>query len=67
MSRKCSFGSPYDGTSDFTVHAREVPALLCEGMDEKTMARTLNVSDNTVRNHARVAAAVDATNEGPLR
>ena len=43
------------GLNDLTTRERDVLALICQGMDDKTMARTLNVSSNTVRNHiARV-------------
>jgi DNA-binding CsgD family transcriptional regulator/PAS domain-containing protein len=34
-----------------TAREREVLALICEGLDDKTMARALNVSNNTIRNH----------------
>lgn len=47
------------GLNDLTVREREVLTLICEGMDDKTMARTLNVSGNTVRNHvARVYSKI---------
>jgi DNA-binding CsgD family transcriptional regulator len=37
--------------ADLTAREREVLTLICEGMDDKTMARRLEVSGNTVRNH----------------
>ncbi len=47
------------GLNDLTARERDVLALICEGMDDKTMARTLNVSGNTVRNHvARVYSKI---------
>ena len=47
------------GLNDLTAREREVLALICEGMDDKTMARTLNVSGNTIRNHvARVYSKI---------
>ena len=47
------------GLSDLTAREREVLALICAGMDDKTMARTLNVSGNTIRNHvARVYSKI---------
>ncbi len=39
------------GLSNLTARERDVLALICEGIDDKTMARRLNVSGNTVRNH----------------
>ncbi len=54
-----SRSSTPSGLNDLTVREREVLALICEGMDDKTMARTLNVSGNTVRNHlARVYSKI---------
>jgi DNA-binding CsgD family transcriptional regulator/PAS domain-containing protein len=51
--------APSSGLNDLTAREREVLALICEGMDDKTMARTLNVSGNTVRNHvARVYSKI---------
>lgn len=47
------------GLSDLTARERDVLTLICEGMDDKTMARTLKVSGNTVRNHvARVYSKI---------
>lgn len=47
------------GLSDLSARERDVLALICKGMDDKTMARTLNVSGNTVRNHvARVYSKI---------
>ncbi len=51
--------SAASGLSDLTAREREVLALICRGMDDKTMARTLKVSGNTVRNHvARVYSKI---------
>lgn len=47
------------GLNELTARERDVLALICQGMDDKTMARTLNVSGNTVRNHvARVYSKI---------
>lgn len=47
------------GLEDLTAREREVLALLCRGYDDKTIARTLNVAGNTVRNHvARIYAKI---------
>ncbi len=47
------------GLSELTARERDVLALICEGMDDKTMARTLQVSGNTIRNHvARVYSKI---------
>lgn len=47
------------GLEDLTAREREVLALLCRGLDDKTIARTLNVAGNTVRNHvARIYAKI---------
>ena len=39
------------GLDDLTAREREVLALICRGLDDKSIARTLDVSGNTVRNH----------------
>ncbi len=47
------------GLDDLTVREREVLALICRGCDDKTIARTLNVAGNTVRNHvARIYSKI---------
>jgi len=47
------------GLDDLTAREREVLGLICRGMDDKTIARTLGVSGNTVRNHvARIYAKI---------
>ena len=47
------------GLSDLTAREREVLTLICKGLDDKTMARTLDVSGNTIRNHvARVYSKI---------
>ncbi len=47
------------GLDDLTPREREVLALICRGCDDKTIARTLDVSGNTVRNHvARIYAKI---------
>lgn len=47
------------GLADLTLREREVLALICRGYDDKTIARTLNVAGNTVRNHvARIYAKI---------
>jgi PAS domain S-box-containing protein len=47
------------GLDDLTAREREVLALICRGHDDKTIARTLNVAANTVRNHvARIYAKI---------
>lgn len=44
---------------DLTGREREVLALICRGLDDKSIARTLDVSGNTVRNHvARIYAKI---------
>lgn len=44
---------------DLTAREREVLALVCRGLDDKTIARTLGVAGNTVRNHvARIYAKI---------
>ena len=54
-----SRNTPASGLNDLTARERDVLALICEGMDDKTMARTLKVSGNTVRNHvARVYSKI---------
>lgn len=47
------------GLDDLTAREREVLALICRGHDDKTIARTLKVASNTVRNHvARIYAKI---------
>ncbi len=47
------------GLNDLTAREREVLALICRGLDDKTIARTLHVASNTVRNHvARIYAKI---------
>ncbi|MEG3175482.1 PAS domain S-box protein [Sphingomonas sp. RB3P16] len=47
------------GLDDLTAREREVLALICRGYDDKTIARTLDVTGNTVRNHvARIYAKI---------
>ena len=47
------------GLDDLTAREREVLALICRGYDDKTIARTLDVASNTVRNHvARIYAKI---------
>lgn len=47
------------GLDDLTVREREVLALICRGHDDKTIARTLDVAGNTVRNHvARIYSKI---------
>ena len=47
------------GLDDLTPREREVLALICRGLDDKTIARTLDVSTNTVRNHvARIYSKI---------
>ena len=44
---------------ELTVREREVLALICRGLDDKLIARELDVSSNTVRNHvARIYAKI---------
>ncbi len=44
---------------DLTAREREVLGLICQGLDDKTIARNLGVSGNTVRNHvARIYAKI---------
>ncbi len=44
---------------DLTAREREVLALICRGLDDKRIARELDVSANTVRNHvARIYAKI---------
>jgi len=44
---------------DLTTREREVLALICRGLDDKSIARALGVSGNTVRNHvARIYAKI---------
>lgn len=52
-------GPAPSGLSELTARERDVLALICAGMDDKTMARTLKVSSNTIRNHvARVYSKI---------
>ena len=47
------------GLDDLTTRERDVLALICRGYDDKTIARTLDVAGNTVRNHvARIYAKI---------
>ncbi len=47
------------GLDDLTTRERDVLALICRGYDDKTIARTLDVASNTVRNHvARIYAKI---------
>ncbi|WP_443026754.1 PAS domain S-box protein [Sphingomonas sp. CV7422] len=47
------------GLDALTAREREVLALICRGLDDKSIARTLDVSGNTVRNHvARIYAKI---------
>jgi PAS domain S-box-containing protein len=47
------------GLADLTTRERDVLALICRGYDDKTIARTLDVAGNTVRNHvARIYAKI---------
>jgi PAS domain S-box-containing protein len=47
------------GLEALTAREREVLALICRGLDDKSIARTLDVSGNTVRNHvARIYAKI---------
>nr|WP_306822632.1 PAS domain S-box protein [Sphingomonas sanguinis] len=44
---------------DLTAREREVLGLICRGLDDKSIARALGVSGNTVRNHvARIYAKI---------
>ena len=63
------------GLKNLTIRERDVLALICQGLDDKTIARSLNVAGNTVRNHVariyckigvnrRVAAAAWARERG---
>ena len=48
---------------DLTARERDVLALICRGCDDKTIARTLDVAGNTVRNHvARIYAKIGVNN-----
>ena len=47
------------GLDELTQREREVLALICRGLDDKSIARTLDVSSNTVRNHvARIYSKI---------
>jgi PAS domain S-box-containing protein len=47
------------GLDALTAREREVLALICNGCDDKTIARRLDVAANTVRNHvARIYAKI---------
>nr|WP_221364455.1 PAS domain S-box protein [Sphingomonas jinjuensis] len=47
------------GISALTAREREVLAQICRGLDDKSIARALGVSGNTVRNHvARIYAKI---------
>ncbi|WP_375248761.1 PAS domain S-box protein [Sphingomonas sp.] len=47
------------GIDDLTAREREVLAHICRGLDDKSIARSLGVSGNTVRNHvARIYAKI---------
>ncbi|WP_394654230.1 PAS domain S-box protein [uncultured Sphingomonas sp.] len=47
------------GLNDLTPREREVLALICRGLDDKSIARALGVSGNTVRNHvARIYSKI---------
>ncbi|UAJ10104.1 PAS domain S-box protein [Polymorphobacter megasporae] len=47
------------GLDDLSGRERDVLALICRGCDDKTIARTLDVASNTVRNHvARIYAKI---------
>ena len=47
------------GLDDLTRRERDVLALICRGYDDKRIARALDVSGNTVRNHvARIYAKI---------
>jgi len=39
------------GLDDLTARERDVLALICRGYDDKRIARALDLSGNTVRNH----------------
>ena len=47
------------GLDELTPRERDVLALICRGLDDKSIARTLDVSGNTVRNHvARIYSKI---------
>ncbi|MEH3037312.1 MAG: helix-turn-helix transcriptional regulator [Sphingomonas adhaesiva] len=47
------------GLDDLTAREREVLGLICRGLDDKSIARALGVSGNTVRNHvARIYSKI---------
>ena len=47
------------GLDELTPREREVLALICRGLDDKSIARTLDVTGNTVRNHvARIYSKI---------
>ena len=39
------------GPADLSPREREVLGLICEGLDDKTIAERLSLSGNTIRNH----------------
>ncbi|RYF14108.1 MAG: response regulator transcription factor, partial [Oxalobacteraceae bacterium] len=44
-------GEPPKTLPELTAREREVLSLICEGLDDKTIAERLSLSGNTVRNH----------------
>jgi len=47
------------GLDDLTPRERDVLGLICQGLDDKKIARSLDVAANTVRNHvARIYAKI---------
>jgi DNA-binding NarL/FixJ family response regulator len=44
-------GQPTQAVAELSRREREVLELLCEGLDDKTIAERLALSGNTVRNH----------------
>ncbi len=50
---------PGVGLDELTPRERDVLALICRGLDDKSISRTLDVSGNTVRNHvARIYSKI---------